>query len=82
MTIEQITVINNAMSMLTDLMQLAGCSSSMEDFMEYTTEHVNALKEADVDMYIIEHVESLINTAIPIAEYSVQQNMEFTASFE
>lgn len=70
MTIEQITAINNGMSMLADIAQCAGITNSLDDFKEYTREHIKALKDSGVHEYIVEHFESIINSWIPIARQS------------
>lgn len=71
MTIEQITAINNAMSMLSDLPQAAGCANSIEQFEEYINEHIKALKNSGVDNCIVEHYKYLCDSWMPIARNSV-----------
>lgn len=75
MTIEQITAINNGMSMLADIAQYAGTTNSLNAFKEYTGEHVKALKDSGVHEYIVEHFESLINSWIPVARQSEIKSM-------
>lgn len=70
MTIEQITAINNCMSMLADIAQYAEGTYSFDAFKEYTDKHVKALKDSGVHEYIVEHFESLINSWIPVARQS------------
>lgn len=70
MTIEQITAINNSMSMLANITQYAGTTNSLNAFKEYTDKHVKALKDSGVHEYIVEHFESIINSWIPIARQS------------
>jgi inorganic pyrophosphatase len=70
MTIEQITAINNAMSMLVDVDQLAQTTSSVEGFVEYTSEHIKALKDAGVSEHIVEHCQHLVNTFLELARRS------------
>lgn len=70
MTIEQITAINNGMSMLADIAQFAWSTNSVEKFKEYTDTHTKALKDAGVDIHIVEHFECLINPWIPVAQES------------
>lgn len=70
MTTEQITAINNGMSMLADIAQYAGSTNSLDAFKEYTDRHVKALKDSGVHEYIVEHFESLINSWIPVAQQS------------
>lgn len=70
MTIEQITAINNGMSMLADIAMYASSTDSLDTFKEYTDRHVKALKDSGVHEYIIEHFKSLINSWIPRAQQS------------
>lgn len=75
MTIEQITAINNGMSMLADIAQFAGSTNSLDDFKEYTDKHVKALKDSGVHEYIVEHFESIIASWIPVARQSEIKSM-------
>lgn len=77
MTIEQITAINNGMSMLADIAQYAGTTNSLNAFKEYTGEHVKALKDSGVHEYIVEHFESIIASWIPVARQSEINNMRW-----
>lgn len=70
MTTEQITAINNGMSMLADIAQYAGTTNSLDAFKEYTDRHVKALKDAGVHEYIVEHFEALIHSWMPVAQQS------------
>ena len=70
MTIEQITAINNGMSMLADLYQTASMMTSLKDYREYTDQHIKALRDSGVDNYIVEHFESLCHSWLPVAEDS------------
>ena len=66
MTIEQITAINNGMSMLADLFEAASMMSSIEDYKEYTNQHIKALRDSGVDNNIVEHFESLCHSYLPV----------------
>ena len=82
MTIEQITAINNGMSMLADLYQTASMMTSLEDYKEYTNQHIKALRDSGVDNNIVEHFESLCHSYLPVAEYAVRQHERYIALFE
>ena len=77
MTIEQITAINNGMSMLADIAQYAEGACSFDDFKEYIDKHVKALKDSGVHEYIVEHFESLIASWIPVARQSEINHMRW-----
>lgn len=81
MTIEQITAINNGMSMLADLYQTASMITSLEDYREYTDQHIKALRDSGVDNYIVEHFESLCHSCLPVAEDAVRQHERYIALF-
>ena len=82
MTIEQITAINNVMSMLADLYQTASMVTSLEDYKEYTNKHIKALRDSGVDNNIVEHFESLCHSYLPVAEGAVRQHERYIALFE
>lgn len=82
MTIEQITAINNGMSMLADLYQTASMITSLEDYKEYINQHIKALRDSGVDNYIVEHFESLCHSCLPVAEDAVRQHERYMALFE
>ena len=82
MTIEQITAINNGMSMLADLYQTASMMTSLEDYKEYTNQHIKALRDSGVDSYIVEHFESLCHSCLPVAENAVRQHERYMALCE
>lgn len=82
MTIEQITAINNGMSMLADLYQAASMMTSLEDYKEYTNKHIKALRDSGVDNNIVEHFESLCHSYLPVAEGAVRQHERYIALFE
>ena len=82
MTIEQITAINNGMSMLADLYQTASMMTSLEDYKEYTNKHIKALRDSGVDNNIVEHFESLCHSYLPVAEDAVRQHERYIALFE
>lgn len=82
MTIEQITAINNGMSMLTGLYQTASMMTSLEDYKEYTNQHIKDLRDSGVDNNIVEHFESLCHSCLPVAEDAVRQHEKYMAIFE
>ena len=82
MTIEQITAINNGMSMLADLYQTASMMTSLEDYKEYTNKHIKALRDSGVDNNIVEHFESLCHSYLPVAEDAVRRHERYIALFE
>ena len=82
MTTEQITAINNSMSMLADLYQTASMITSLEDYKEYTNQHIKTLRDSGVDNYIVEHFESLCHSCLPVAENAVRQHERYIALFE
>lgn len=82
MTIEQITAINNGMSMLADLYQAASMMTSLEDYKKYTNQHIKALRDSGVDNYIVEHFESLCHSYLPVAEDAVRQHERYIALFD
>ena len=82
MTIEQITAINNGMSMLADLYQTASMMTSLEDYKEYTNQHIKALRDSGVDNYIVEHFESICHSCLPVAENAVRQHERYMALCE
>lgn len=82
MTTEQITAINNSMSMLADLYQTASMITSLEDYKEYTNQHIKDLRDSGVDNYIVEHLESLCHSCLPVAENAVRQHERYMALCE
>ena len=82
MTTEQITAINNGMSMLADLYQTASMMISLEDYKEYTNQHIKALRDSGIDNNIVEHFESLCHSCLPVAENAVRQHERYIALFE
>ena len=82
MTIEQITAINNGMSMLADLYQAASMMTSLEDYKEYTNQHIKALRDSGIDNNIVEHFESLCHSCLPIAENAIRQHKRYMALCE
>ena len=74
MTIEQITAINNAMSLLSDISFAAGGTNSVEGWIEYIDTHIQALKTSKVDNHIIEHFQSLCDSWMPIVRDYVAEN--------
>ena len=82
MTTEQITAINNAMSMLSDLQEAANMMTSIENYQEWTTQHIKALRDSGVDSSIVEHFESICESYLPIAEDAVRQHERYIALFE
>lgn len=82
MTIEQITAINNGMSMLTDLREAASMMTSLEDYKEYTDQYIKALRDSGVDSCIVEHFESICNSYLPIAKDAVIRHERYARSCE
>ena len=82
MTTEQITAINNAMSMLTDLQEAASMMTSLENYQEYTNQHIKALRESNIDNSIVEHFESICESYLPIAEDAVRQHIRYIECYE
>ena len=82
MTIEQITAINNAMSMLTDLQEAANAMTSLENYREYTDQHIKALRDSGVDSSIVEHFESICKSYLPIAEDAVRRHIRYIECYE
>lgn len=82
MTTEQITAINNGMSMLATLYHTASMTTSLEDYKEYTNQHIKTLRDSGVDNYIVEHFESLCHSCLPVAEDAVRQHEKYMALFE
>lgn len=82
MTIEQITAINNGMSMIANLENVCMIAESIKEFKEYTDRHITALKDSGVDINIVEHFESLCHSYLPLAENAVRQHKEYIAQME
>ena len=82
MTIEQITAINNGMSMLADLCNAASMMSSLEDYREYTDQHIRALRDSGVESSIVEHFESLCHSYLPVVEDAVRRGMKYSPNYE
>lgn len=77
MTIEQITAINNSISMLKNIGETASCMESVEKFKEYTNEYIKTLKDSKVDNQIIEHIESIIVSYIPVAQRAEEEYKQY-----
>ena len=77
MTTEQITAINNAMSALSDLQEAASMMTSLENYQEWTTQHIKALRDSGVDSSIVEHFESICKSYLPIAEDAVRRHEKY-----
>ena len=82
MTTEQITAINNAMSMLTDLQEAANMMTSIDNYQEWTNQHIKALRDSGVDSSIVEHFESICNSYLPIAEDAVRRHIRYIECYE
>lgn len=82
MTTEQITAINNAMSMLTDLQETANAMTSLENYQEWTNQHIKSLRESNIDNSIVEHFESICNSYLPIAEDAVRRHIRYIECYE
>lgn len=77
MTTEQITAINNAMSMLSMMALDDNGANSVEAFEEYVKEHITALEDSKVDNHIIEHVKALCDSRMPIIRDSILSSMAY-----
>ena len=73
MNIEQIIAINDAMSMFANLKYDIHCTCDLEYFKEYTGRYINALKEAKVDEYIVEHAKDLVASFLPSAQEAEEE---------
>ena len=82
MTTEQITAINNAMSVLSDLQEAASMMTSLENYQEWTTQHIKALRDSGVDSSIVEHFESICESYLPIAEDAVRRHIRYIECYE
>lgn len=82
MTTEQITAINNAMSMLTDLQEAASMMTSLENYQEWTDQHIKALRESNIDNSIVEHFESICESYLPIVEDAVRRHIRYIECYE
>lgn len=79
MTIEQITAINNGMSMLSTIYEYADQVWTIKEFTDYTDSHIKALKDAGVDNYIVEHFKSLCYACLPVAKRAVEIHEDYYA---
>ena len=82
MTTEQITAINNAMSMLTDLQEAASMMTSLDNYQEFTNKYIKALRESNIDNSIVEHFESICESYLPIAEDAVRRHIRYIECYE
>ena len=82
MTTEQIKAIKDVMDMLTDLQEAANMMTSLENYQEYTNQHIKALRESNIDNSIVEHFESICNLYLPIAEEAVRRHIRYTECYE
>ena len=82
MTTEQITAINNAMSALSDLQEAASMMTSLENYQEWTTQHIKALRDSGVDSSIVKHFESICESYLPIAEEAVRRHIRYIECYE
>ena len=82
MTTEQITTINNAMSMLSDLQEAASMMTSLENYQEWTNQHIKALRDSGVDSSIVKHFESICESYLPIAEDAVRRHIRYIECYE
>ena len=82
MTTEQITAINNAMSMLSDLQEAASMMTSLENYQEWTNQHIKALRDSGIDNSIVEHFESICNSYLPIVEDAVRRHIRYIECYE
>ena len=77
MTTEQITAINNAMSVLSDLQQAASTMTSLDNYQEFTNKYIKALRESNIDSSIVKHFESICKSYLPIAEEAVRRHEKY-----
>ena len=82
MITEQITAINNAMSMLSDLQEAASMMTSLENYREWTTQHIKALRDSGVDSSIVVHFESICKSYLPIAEDAVRRHIRYIECYK
>ena len=82
MTTEQIKTIKDVMDMLTDLQQAASTMTSLENYQEWTTQHIKALRDSGVDSSIVEHFESICKSYLPIAEDAVRRHIRYIECYE
>ena len=82
MTTEQITAINNAMSMLTDLQEAASMMTFLDNYQEYTNQYIKTLRDSGVDSSIVEHFESICKSYLPIAEDAVRRHIRYIECYE
>ena len=82
MTTEQIKAIKDVMDMLTDLQEAASMMTSLENYQEWTNQHIKALRESDIDNSIVEHFESICESYLPIAEDAVRRHEKYLACYE
>ena len=82
MTTEQIKAIKDVMDMLTDLQEAASMMTSLENYQEYTNQHIKALRESNIDNSIVEHFESICESYLPIAEDAVRRHIRYIECYE
>ena len=82
MTTEQIKAIKDVMDMLTDLQEAANMMTSLENYQEYTNQHIKVLRESNIDNSIVEHFESICNSYLPIAEDAVRRHIRYIECYE
>ena len=82
MTTEQIKAIKDVMDMLTDLQEAASMMTSLENYQEWTNQHIKALRESNIDSSIVEHFESICNSYLPIAEDAVRRHIRYIECYE
>lgn len=82
MTTEQIKAIKDVMDMLTDLQEAANMMTSIDNYQEWTNQHIKALRDSGVDDSIVEHFESICNSYLPIAEDAVRRHIRYTECYE
>lgn len=82
MTTEQITAINNAMSMLSDLQEAANMMTSIDNYQEYINQYIKSLRDSGIDNSIVEHFESICESYLPIAEDAVRRHIRYIECYE
>lgn len=78
LTLEQVTAINNGMSMLSIMYEYASQVRTVKEFTEYTERHIKTLEDAGVDKYIVDHFYQLCLACLPIAEGAEKRHKELS----
>lgn len=73
----QIEAINNIMTLLTDIKDIADSITFVEDYNILIDNKINSLKEAGVDEDIIVHVTNLLNSYTSVAIHASKRHEEY-----